>query len=143
MKMRLVLLVVGLLMAGVLVAACGDDEDSGGGGGETTAQEETGGGGETTTETTTEESGGGSATPQSKEAAEACKKQISANPAVSPDLKTELEELCEKAASGDAEEARQATKDVCLKIVDEVNKDLPDSAKEQAKAACDQATAAP
>lgn len=144
MKMRLVLLVVGLLMAGVLVAACGDDEDSGGGS-ETSAQTQT----ETQTETTTPEGGGtteggggGNASdPQVQQAIDSCKQSVDANPSVSEDVKKDLVEICEKAASGDAKAAQEATKEVCLKLIEEGN--LPDAAQEQAKAACEQAAPAP
>ena len=140
MKMRLVLLVVGLLMAGVLVAGCGDDEDSGGG--DTTAQTETGGqagGGETTTE-----EGGGSADPSNpnvQQAIESCKQQINTQPGISDEVKKDLEEICQKAASGDEQEVREATKEVCVKLIEENVPDGP--AREQALASCDQATQAP
>ena len=144
MRMRLVLLVVSMLMAGVLVAGCGGDDESGG---DTAAQTETGGsagGGETTTETTTEEAGGGGAdpaNPQAQQAVESCKQQISAQPGISKELEADLEEICQKAASGDEQEAREATKEVCTRIIEENVPDGP--AREQALASCDQATATP
>jgi hypothetical protein len=140
MKMRLVLLVVGLLMAGVLVAGCGDDEDSGGGGGETSAQTETGGGGGETT-TPEEEGGGGSANPNAQQAVESCKQQIGAQPGISEDVKKDLEEICQKAASGDEKDVREATKEVCIKLIEENVPEGP--AQDQAKASCEQATTAP
>ena len=150
MKMRLLLLVVGVLVAGVLVACGGDDENSGGGGGDTSAQTDTGGSGGGETSEDTGGSGGGGADPsdpQVKQAVEACEQQIGAQPNISEDVKSDLQELCKKAASGDAEEVKQATKEVCLKLVEETTKNLPpgagDQAKEQAKAACNQATATP
>ena len=146
MKMRLVLLVVGALLAAFVVTACGDDEDSGGGGGDTSAQTESGGGG--SEETNTEESGGGggnASDPRVKQAVEACQQQIGAQPNISEDVKADLQEICEKAASGDEQEVREATKEVCLKLIDETAPSGPagEQVKEQAKAACEQATAGP
>ena len=45
--------------------------------------------------------------------------------------------ICEKAASGDAQAAKDAAKEVCLKIVE--SSGLPDSALDTAKSACDKA----
>jgi hypothetical protein len=145
MKMRLVLLVVGALLAAFVVTACGDDEDSGGGGGDTSAQTESGGG--SAEETNTEESGGGgdASDPNVQQAVEACEQQIGAQPNISEDVKSDLQEICKKAASGDEQEVREATKEVCLKLIDETAPAGPagEQIKEQAKAACEQATATP
>lgn len=141
MKMRLVLVVIALLVAGAVVVGCGDDDDSGGGGGDTAAetQTDTGGGGETT-----EESGGGGAdasNPQVQQAVEACKRQIDAQPGISDDVKSDLTEICEKAASGDEQAVRDATREVCTKLVEENVPEGP--AREQALTACDQAGQTP
>lgn len=67
-------------------------------------------------------SGGGSngSTPQNvQEAVDACKQSIEAQPNVSQDVKDDLTELCEKAGSGDEEEAKKATREVCTKLIEE------------------------
>jgi len=142
MKMRLVLLVVGALLAAFVVTACGDDEDSGGGGGDTSAQTETGGG---SAEESSGGGGGNASDPNVKQAVEACEQQIGAQPNISEDVKKDLEALCQKAASGDEQEVREATKEVCLKLIDETAPAGPagEQVKEQAKQACEQATATP
>lgn len=142
MKLRLVLVVVALFVAGVVVVGCGDDDDSGGGG--TTAAETTdtgggsGGGGETTDESG---GGGGASNPQIQQAVDACKQQINAQPGISDDVKSDLTEICEKAASGDEQAVRDATKEVCTKLVEENVPSGP--ARDQALTACDQAGQTP
>ena len=141
MKLRLVLVVIALLVAGAVVVGCGDDDDGGGG---TTAAETTDTGGGSGGGETTEESGGGSAdpsNPQVEQAVEACKQQIEAQPGISEDVKSDLSEICEKAASGDEQAVRDATKEVCTKLVEENVPEGP--AREQALAACDQAGQTP
>ena len=145
MKLRLVLVVIALLVAGAVVVGCGDDDEGGSGGGTTAAETQTDtGGGSGGGETATEESGGGSADPsdpQVQQAVEACKQQIEAQPGISEDVKSDLTEICEKAASGDEQAVRDATKEVCTKLVEENVPDGP--AREQALAACDQAGQTP
>lgn len=144
--MRLVLLVVGLLVASALVASCGGDDEGGGGGADTGAQTQPGATA-TTTETattTTEDGGGGGADtsdPQVKQAVESCKQQINAQPGISEAVRSDLEEICQKAASGDEREVREATKEVCRKLIEENVPDGP--AREQALASCDQAAPSP
>ena len=140
MRLRLLVVVVGLLVAGAVVVGCGDDNGSGGGDTGASAPAET-------TEATTEESGGGSggganpSDPQIQQAVEACKQQIGAQPGISEDVKTDLEEICEKAASGDEQAVQDATKEVCVKLIEENVPEGP--AREQALAACDQAGQTP
>jgi hypothetical protein len=75
--------------------------------------------------------------PQVKAAVAQCKSSIDANPAVKDDIKNDLKDICDKAASGKPEDVKQAIKDVCTKIVES---SVPSgSAQDQAKAACDQA----
>jgi hypothetical protein len=143
MRLRLVLVVIALMVAGAVVVGCGDDDDGGGGGGGETAAETTdtgGGGGEAT-----EESGAGGgadpSNPQVQQAVEACKQQIEAQPGISADVKSDLSEICEKAASGDEQAVRDATKEVCTKLVEENVPEGP--AREQALTACDQAGQTP
>jgi hypothetical protein len=139
--MRLLLLVVGLLVTGALVAGCGDD-DNGGGGDSSAASTpaETSG---SSQETATEESGGsgGASNPQVQQAVKACKQQIDAQPGIAADVKADLQKICEKAASGDEQAVRDATKQVCTKLVEANVPDGP--ARDQALAACDQAGQTP
>ena len=147
MKLRLVLVVIALLVAGVVVAGCGGDDDDGGGdstAAQTQSTDTGGGSGGGDESTTTEDSGGGGANPddpQVKQAIEACKQQIGAQPGISADVKSDLEEICEKAASGDEQAVRDATKEVCTKLVEENVPEGP--ARDQALTACDQAGQAP
>ena len=142
MKLRLVLVVIALLVAGAVVVGCGDD-DNDSGGDSTAATTDTGGGsggGETTTDTGG--SGGGNANdPQVQQAVEACKQQIEAQPGISADVKADLSDICEKAASGDEQAVRDATKEVCTKLVEENVPEGP--ARDQALTACDQAGQTP
>ena len=142
MRMRLVLVVIALFVAGAVVVGCGDD-DEGSGGGTTAAETQTDTGGGSGGEAT-EESGGGGAdpsNPQVQQAVEACKQQIEAQPGISADVKSDLVEVCEKAASGDEQAVREATKEVCTKLIEENVPEGP--AREQALASCDQAGATP
>lgn len=126
------------------VVACGDDEEPASGGGTTTE--------ETTPEVTEEEGGGEEAggedtggsvedNPQVQAAVEQCKQAIQAQAQLSDDLKGELEDLCDKAASGDIEDAQEASVEVCKKIAEEM---VPDeAAREQVIASCEQAATNP
>jgi hypothetical protein len=134
MKSRLMLLVLGLLVAGVLVAGCGGDD----GGGSSDAPA-------TTAAVASDSGDAGRAEvvddPAIQQAIDTCKQQVAANPQISDKVKADLDAVCEKAASGDAAAAAEATRQVCLTIIDEAG--LPGSAADQAKAACEQATASP
>ena len=82
-------------------------------------------------------SGGAAANPQVQAAVAACKSSIANNPAVKANIKSDLEGICEKAASGDATAVKKATKEVCLKIVES---SVPaGAAQDSAKAACNTA----
>lgn len=131
MAHRFALLLISLLISGFGAVGCGgDDEDDSGSSG-----------GTTTEESTTEDSGGGASAlsdDQRKQAAENCKKSIGSQPQLSADVKSDLEEICEEAAGGDEEAVRKATKEVCVKIVEDTAPAGP--ARDQALTACDQAT---
>ncbi|HWH44878.1 MAG TPA: hypothetical protein VNT32_09105, partial [Thermoleophilaceae bacterium] len=76
------------------------------------------------------------------QAVETCKQSVGSAPQLSDEVKSDLEELCEEAASGDAEDVQKAAQEVCTKIVEESG--VPEgAAKDQALAACDQAGATP
>ena len=121
------LLVIALTALMLVAAGCGDDEENGGGGGgggATTEESSGGGGGES----------GVSDNPQVQAAVDSCKQAIQAQPTLSADVKSDLEDICEKAGSGDIKDAQQAAKEVCEKIVDE---SVPEgAARDQAKQAC-------
>jgi hypothetical protein len=139
MKARLMMLMLGLLVAGVLVAGCGGDDKSSDA--QATTQESTA---KPAADAGADKAGSGSDVskdPQIQQAVETCKQQVAANPAISDGLKADLGKVCETAASGDAQAAAAATKEVCLKIVDEVAPAGP--ARDQAKAACDQGSTGP
>ena len=138
---RLGPLAVALMLTALFAVGCGDDDngDSGDSGGTATEQVDTGGGTATESEDTTTDSGGGdvSDNPQVQAAVEACKQQIASNPAVKDDIKSDLQAICEKAASGDEEDVKSAIKEVCVKIVES---SVPSgSAQDTAKQACEQA----
>ena len=133
MRMRLLLVVVGLLVAGALVAGCGGDDNKSDSSSASTPTTDTGGSGGS--------SGGSSSNPQVKQAVEACKQQIAAQPGIDASVKADLTKICEKAASGDEQAVRDATKQVCTKLVEANVPDGP--ARDQALAACDQAGATP
>jgi len=145
MKLRLVLVVIALLVAGAVVVGCGDDDDGGGDNTAAQTQSTDTGGGSGGDETTTEDSGGSGggnpSDPQVQQAVEACKQQIEAQPGISDSVKSDLSDICEKAASGDEQAVRDATKEVCTKLVEENVPEGP--ARDQALTACDQAGQTP
>jgi hypothetical protein len=133
MKMRLALLAIGLLVAAALVAGCGGDDKKADSGSSAPASAPA------TTEASSDGDGGSAApaTPQVQAAVESCKQQIAAQPQISDDVKADLQKICEKAASGDAEAVRQATREVCTKLVEQYTPEGP--TREQALTACGQA----
>ncbi len=133
--------VITLLATSFIAAGCGDDEDTNSTSTpaattQTTATEATTAA-TTPTETTstpTTATTPGSADEAVTQAVEACKYGIDAQPTIYASLKSDLKDICDKAASGDAQAAADATKEVCTKIV-EAN--VPaGSARDQALAAC-------
>jgi hypothetical protein len=145
MKMRLVLVVIALLVAGVVVAGCGGDDNNDSSTAAQTQSTDTGGSGGGDASTTTEDSGGSGGAnannPQVKQAVEACKQQIQAQPGIDASVKADLSKICEKAASGDEQAVRDATKQVCTKLVEANVPEGP--ARDQALTACDQAGQTP
>jgi hypothetical protein len=68
-------------------------------------------------------------------AIENCKQQATSAPNLDDETKAEIEELCESAGTGDMEQAQEAGREVCRKIV-EAN--VPEGdAREQGLATCD------
>jgi hypothetical protein len=136
MKPRLLLVVLSLMLAGALLAACGGDDNKDSSAKATTAAAETGS--SDTGGDSGGDSGGTAADPQIQQAIDACKQQVDANPSLSDAVKADLTKICEKAASGDAAAVQEATRDVCIKLVEESVPSGP--TQDQAKAACEQAT---
>ena len=136
MAKRLITLMAALLVLGFVATGCGDDDSSGDSGDtaaqtvtDTVTEDEVVTDTDTETETVTDETdtdvtsddNGGAAVPENREQAEAsCKKAVTSYPQISADTKSDLEDLCEKAASGDADQAREAGREVCQKIVDDI-----------------------
>jgi hypothetical protein len=121
MRRMLYLLLVAMLSFTLLAAGCGgDDDDNGGGGGGAS----------------TSSSGGGSSSSDTKQVIESCKQSVDQAQGLSSSVKSDLRDLCEKAGSGDEEEARKASQDVCVKIVEETIPSGP--ARDQAVDACKQ-----
>ena len=110
MRPRLALLAASVLP---LVSACGPSLGDAGGG------------------------AGGADVPQGGEAAIArCEQSISTAPQLSPKVKSELEDVCRDAARGDQKGVRDATRQVCERIVEE---SVPaGAARRQALSSCRQ-----
>ena len=125
-------------MASSLIAmGCGDDEDEGGGSDEP-AQEQSGGSGDTGGGDTGGDGDANVPSDVAKQAAENCKQSIQAAPQLSADVKDKLSKVCEEAAQGDEDAAREATRTVCITIVEESVPAGP--AADQAKQACKTST---
>ncbi len=130
-----------LLTCGALVAAgCGDDDDNGDSNDSPPAAATTPAtAAETTAEapTTTEDSTPSADTdnPQVQAAVEACQSSIDNNAQLSDGAKKELADVCKDAASGDEQAVKEASKKVCLKILEETG--VTGAAADQAKAACE------
>jgi len=140
MTKRLITLMAALLVLGFVVAGCGDDDNSGDSG-DTAAQTvtETVTDDEVVTDTDTDADNGGAAVPENLEqAVQQCKDNIDKSPQLSADTKSSLQEICEKAGSGNAEDIKDAAAEVCKKIAgDSIPEGTP--GREQALAACDKA----
>jgi hypothetical protein len=113
MTRRLNLLVVALLASGMLAAGCGGGDDNGDGG-----------------------SNSGVPAGDVKQAEANCKRQVDQAQGLSGDVKSDLKTSCEAAAKGDEDAVRKATRDVCVKIVEQNVPAGP--ARDQAVDACKQ-----
>jgi Spy/CpxP family protein refolding chaperone len=138
MRIRLVLVVIALLVAGVVVVGCGSDDNNDSSTAAQTQSTDTGGG---SGGGTSAGGGGNASNPQVQQAVDACKQQIATQPGISDSVKKDLTTICEKAASGDEQAVRDATKQVCTKLVEANVPSGP--ARDQALTACDQAGATP
>jgi hypothetical protein len=112
MTRRLNLLVVAVLASGALAAGCGGGDDNG--------------------------DGDNSGVPAGdvKQAEANCKRQVDQAQGLSGDVKSDLKKSCEAAARGDEDAVRKATRNVCVKIVEQNVPAGP--ARDQAVDACKQ-----
>jgi hypothetical protein len=125
------------LMAAVMLLAfaavgCGDDNDGGSNGsGDNAAETQS----EDTTTDATVESGDVEVPANLEEAVERCKESVGQAPQISDDAKSKLEDICDKAGSGDEQEIEEAAREVCETIVEE---SIPDGSpgREAALSAC-------
>src|SRR4051794_1156025 len=130
-KITLLAMMLVLAFGTAAIAGCGGD-DGNSGGSSTTESTDSGG-----------SSGGGgggnvSDNPQVKAAVEQCKTAVDAQPTLKASTKKDLEDICEKAGSGDIKDAQKAAAEVCQKIVDDTVPSGP--AHDQALSACKSAT---
>src|SRR5687767_961023 len=135
---RLLLLMAALLACGLLAAGCGDDDDDDGGSDEPAATETVPAPTDTSAES--EDDSDVDVPPAGDEAIdqaiEACKDSVQATAQqLDADLRSELEDICEEAASGDEEDVREASLEICKKIVED---QLPAGAgRDQALETCE------
>jgi hypothetical protein len=132
-----------LLACGALVATgCGDDDKdkSSNDTPAATATTPADAPATTTEATTTEATATPDATdnPAGQAAVKACQDAIDNNAQLSDGAKKELATVCDDAASGDEAKVKEATKKVCLKVIEETG--VTGAAADQAKQACDAAT---
>ena len=139
-KMCVLMMVIVFAFA---IAACGDDEEPASGGGATTEEatpEEATPEAEATeaTEEATTDPGGGATDEQIQAAIESCKSSVQAQSGqLSEDVRADLEDICDEIKTGDAEEIRRLTIDVCVRVAEET---VPDgTARQQVIDACEQA----
>ena len=124
------LLSVALLAGGLLAVGCGDDEDDGGGGSDEPAQTQEGADG-----------GTGGVEQNVEQAIEQCKQRVNAAPQLSAEVKDDLERICEDAGEGDEDAVRRASKEVCVKIIED---QVPEgTARDTALRSCERAGEAP
>jgi hypothetical protein len=136
---RLMLVLAALLASGLIATGCGDDDDDGGDGSPVATESSPADTAETSPADTTE----GDSTDTTSgdvdsldEAVDSCKEGVQATAGqLSEDVRSDLEELCDKAASGDEEEVREASVEICRKIVEE---SVPETAgRDEALDACE------
>ena len=126
MRRTLYLLSIAVLACALAGAGCGGGGDKGGGGGSSSSD---GSGSSSNGGSTSNDS-------QVQQVVDSCKQSVSQAQGLSADVKKELNDLCEKAGSGDTEAARKASQDVCVKIVEDTVPAGP--ARDQSVQACKQ-----
>jgi|SRR5215211_276028 len=114
MRSKPYLLIVALLTCAAVTGGCGGGDDNGGG--------------------ASDNSSSGDANAQ--RVVDDCKRSVNAAQSLSSAAKKDLNDLCEKAGSGDEDAARKASQDVCARIVKDT---VPaGAARDQAVDACRQ-----
>jgi hypothetical protein len=120
------LLFIALLACGLIAAGCGGndnkDKNSGGSGASPSGTQALG--------------GAATSNPNAKQAVENCKRAVEQSPQISASAKNDLKDICDKAASGDAEAVRKASRDVCVKVAKDTVPAGP--SQDQAVSACKQ-----
>ena len=125
---RFLLFLTALLACGLIAAGCGgdDDDDSADDSPATTETAPVVGGSENDEEADAEpEPDSGEDTPSptgatTEQAIEACKQGVQTSAQqLSGELRADLEEICEESATGDEEDVRKASLEICKKIVEE------------------------
>jgi hypothetical protein len=147
MAKRSIILLAALLLLGFVAAGCGSDDDSNDNGDtaaqtvtdtDTVTDDEVVTGVETDveTDTVTSDDNGGASVRNVEQAVAQCKQGVKSAPHLSADTKSDLQEICEKAGSGDEEDIREAASEVCEKVVDDT---IPEGTpgRDQALAACE------
>jgi len=131
---RFLLLLVALLACGLIAAGCGDDDD-GDDGDDSPVATETAPAEPTDTDEADDD------TPPVddatiEQAVEACQESVrSSGGQLSDDLVSDLEDLCEEAAGGDEDDLREASREICRRIVEETVPEGP--ARDQALETCE------
>jgi hypothetical protein len=133
MSRRLYVLFAIVAASGLIAVGCGDDDDNGdGNGGAATTQEQTA---EDTGTAEAPDTGDEDVDAAVQQAIDACKQSVNAAPQLSAETKSDLEGLCEEAASGDIEDVQEASEEVCVKVIEET---VPaGAAREQALSSCE------
>jgi hypothetical protein len=150
---RLLLLMAALLACGLIAAGCGgdDDDDSADDSPATTesapadADSEDDAGAEALEESDSDSDDDDGSTPTgatTEEAVEACKEGVQTSAQqLSAELRADLEDICEESATGDEEDVRKASLEICKKIVEESVPAGP--ARDQGLETCDQPVPSP
>jgi hypothetical protein len=110
-----------------LAGGCGGDDNGGGGDSNNSS------------DNSSDSSGGSTSNDANvQQIIDSCKRSVNAAQSLSSAAKKDLNDLCEKAGSGDEKAARQASQDVCVRIVKDT---VPaGSGRDQAVTACKQTT---
>lgn len=130
-----------LLATAGFAAGCGGDDDKGDSSSTSATPAATATAEETTTAEGTSSDDSSSSDiaddPRVKQAIQQCKDSIDSNPSVKDDIKDDLKGICDKAATGNAEDLKKASQEVCEKIVESSvpEGDIRDQALESCKTA--------
>lgn len=129
-------LCVALIVAvtgGAALAGCGSSSSSSSG-----ASGSGGSGSAASSSTSSTAASGGSVAsdPAVQQAVATCKATIARAPTLTADLKTKLESICDKAATGNPQDLKQAESQVCTEVIKAT---VPQAVQSQALAACPKA----